>query len=629
MERNHLKTGLVNVVVSMVVFAATAILAFYSKTLTGQAGLVMLGLGLLVACVSYIQMRLEESERLEKLEFEELTKSKGGSGLFTATDVEILPAQRSREQFERVFLPVFTVFLFLIQAGVAYFLATWLMKITPEGLSKPTVSMALFGLCALILFMVGKYSAGLAQLENSRLLRPGASYLLLGSYICFIVAVSHAADLLGFSGFDLYTARVFAGIIALAAIENLVNLVLEIYRPRVKGKAARPLYESRLVGLLGHPEGLVTTAAQALDYQFGFKVSETWFYRFLEKAFAWIVLLQFALLWLSTTVVFISPGEQGLLERFGRPVDNGALLEPGMHLKLPAPIDTVYRARTRQIQTFTVGAEEGEEHEEEHAEDSHTVLWSVAHAGEEEFNVMVASRSLSASTNSVTAEKGAPVDLLSINIPVQYQINDLRAWFYNHVDSGKLLEKIATREVIRYLVGVDLFDVMSNGRASAALDLRERIQTQANALQLGVDVVLVGLQDIHPPVKVATKFEEVNGASQEKESAVHAAEGYAAETVALASANASMAIDQADAYLFRKVAETQARAARFTNQLSAFRASPTIFSHRAYLKALSQSATNSRKYILTVTNVRDVVTVDLQDKLRPDLLDVPLPGAAK
>ena len=69
------------------------------------------------------------------------------------------------------------------------------------------------------------------------------------------------------------------GLLGLVALETLIQLVLEIYRPRVKGKIERPLYESRLVGLLGQPEGLITTAAQALDYQFGFKVSETWFYR--------------------------------------------------------------------------------------------------------------------------------------------------------------------------------------------------------------------------------------------------------------------------------------------------------------------------------------------------------------
>ncbi len=35
------------------------------------------------------------------------------------------------------------------------------------------------------------------------------------------------------------------------ALEILIALMLEIYRPRMKGKISRPVYDSRFVGLLG------------------------------------------------------------------------------------------------------------------------------------------------------------------------------------------------------------------------------------------------------------------------------------------------------------------------------------------------------------------------------------------
>jgi len=151
-----------------------------------------------------------------------------------------------------------------------------------------------------VLFLLGKYSATIARLQDRRLLRPGASYLLLAAYLCAAVALGIIGAQAGFARTDLYIALALAAVLALVAVETMVNLVLEMYRPRVKGKVERPLYESRLVGLLGQPEGLITTAAQALDYQFGFKVSETWFYRFFEKALAWLLLLQLGALVLST-----------------------------------------------------------------------------------------------------------------------------------------------------------------------------------------------------------------------------------------------------------------------------------------------------------------------------------------
>src|SRR5258708_26492622 len=177
---------------------------------------------------------------------------------------------------------------------------------------QPQVALALFALFALVLFLLGKFSATIARLQDQRLLRPGGGHLLLSAYLCFFVALDIVAVQAGYSRTDFHVARVLSALLGLVALETLMNLVLELYRPRVKGKIVRPLYESRLVGLLGQPEGLITTAAQALDYQFGFKVSETWFYQFFEQHLAWIIMLQVAVLFLSTTMVFIDPGEEAV-----------------------------------------------------------------------------------------------------------------------------------------------------------------------------------------------------------------------------------------------------------------------------------------------------------------------------
>src|SRR5438477_4319250 len=334
MEQNIQKIGIVNWFILLVVGLVSAVLARYAGTAAGTVGIVFLALGFLVAVVSYFQMRLEERERLEKLEFDELKKSRSATALFTE-EADTFPARRSREQFEKFGIPIFTALLFLVQAGAAWGLWNWLGKASPPKLTAATMALALYALVALVLFLLGKYSSSLARLEGQRLLRPGASYLMLGAFISFLAAATEAAVLCDFLEVDLYVAYGLCVVLALTAVETLVGLVLEIYRPRLKGQAARLLYESRLIGLLGRPGGLITTAAQALDYQFGFKVSETWVYKFLEKALAWIILLQLGALFLSTVFVIIEPTEQGLLERFGRPVNGRAVLEPGLHFKWP------------------------------------------------------------------------------------------------------------------------------------------------------------------------------------------------------------------------------------------------------------------------------------------------------
>src|SRR6185312_14017735 len=348
MERSTRKNGLINLLILLGVTVAAFAVGGVTNSLAGRISAIFLGIGTLVAAVSWFQMRLEENERLEKMEFDELKRTKGASTLFETRDTEGFPAQRSREQFERFFVPAFTIVLLLVELIGAFLMWRGISRsvATPE-LKEPTVAIMLFAVFGLVLLLFGIFSATMARLENHRLLRPSASWVLFGAYICFAVALGAVGVEMGYPRMDYYVEIILNALLALVALETIVNLILEIYRPRVKGKVARPLYESRLVGLLGQPQGLIKTAGQALDYQFGFKVSETWFYRFFEKALAWIILLQVAALFLSTTMVFIDPGEQALLEHFGRPAKT--ILGPGGHLKWPWPIDKVYRYRTEQV----------------------------------------------------------------------------------------------------------------------------------------------------------------------------------------------------------------------------------------------------------------------------------------
>lgn len=620
MDRNFQRIGLVNLLALLFIGGAAGALYLYANSLTGLVGLAFLGMGLLVAMVSFFQMRLEAQERIEQMEFDEVRKSPASAALFSQ-DSETFPARRSREQFERFFVPGFTFLLLLLQGAAVYFLWNWLDRVEPfASVERASIAMALSALFSLIFFLLGKYAAGVARLENQRLLRPGASYLLLGSVICFLVAGAEAAAWFNYPRVDMIAARILVGVIGLVALENLITLIFEIYRPRLKGKETRLLYESRLIGLLGQPGGLITTAAQALDYQFGFKVSETWFYRFLEQALAWIILLQLAILFFSTTVVMIGPSEQGVLERFGRPVEGRALLNPGLHFKLPWPFDKVYRFPTREVHTFYIGFIPDPALEQEK-----TVLWTRPHS-KEEFNLLVASREVAvAAPSEAGRDQAVPVNLLAVNIPVQYRIRDYLAWMYNHADPDQLLQELANREVVRYLVSMDMEDLMTTARFRAANELREHIQDRANKeYNLGVDILYVGLQGIHPPVKVADAFEAVVAALQQKETNILAAQAYWAGKIPSAQAEATNLVMRALNEAESKVTIAAAQASQFTNQLIAFNASPSVYRQRSYLETFSRAVGPARKLVIGATNTQDTIWLNLEDRVR-DLTDLSVP----
>jgi len=623
MERNAQKHGLINLALLLVVSVATFGVSRYSHALAGQVTAAILGLGLLVAGVSWFQMRLEAREHLEKLEFDEVTRGGAASStIFSAQEVEVFPARRAREQFEKYFVPAFTLMLLLLEGGGAWWLGRWLGQspATPT-LRQPLVAMAILGLCALILFLLGQFSSGLARLEKHRFLQAGSSFLLLGAYLLALVVAAIAGVQSGVAALDLILARAFCWLLGVLAVENLLTLLLEIYRPRVKGKVVRLLYESRLIGLISHPEGIFTTVAHTLDYQFGFKVSDTWFYQFLQQYSPRLLLFYCVILAGSTCLVYIEPGEEVLLERFGKPVPGRDVLGSGFHFKLPWPVEKAYRYRTQEIQSFDIGFEHDEKEQEEAA-----VLWTVSHY-KEEFRLLVASREpVEALPGTARGRKAPPVNLLSVGIPLQYQIHDLRAWAYNYRDAAQLLNEIATREVVRYLVGVDVNEIMSTARFTAGEELRRRIQARADDLKLGVKILFVGLQDVHPPVQVGGAYEKFVGSKQKREADILKARAYAIRTNALANAEATRKKLEATAESTRKVGAAAATESLFTNQMTAFLASPDVYSQRAYLQTLARHGSGVRKYIRILTNAPEVYQLNLEDKFRDDILNVPMPA---
>ena len=384
MERSIQKNGLINLLACWRRAWRAWRWRGYANSLAGQVDILFLGIGVLVAAVSWFQMRLEDRERLEKLELDELAKTHSGSALFEAKDAEVFPAQRSREQFERFFVPAFHGApvpaagrrgLFAVALAVA--------EHDAAEVKEPITGLALFGV-----FFPGAIPArpvlryALRGWNATGCCGPARAICCCNAFLCLVVALGMVGVWAGFPKTDFYVAHVLCGLLGLVALETLIQLVLEIYRPRVKGKIERPLYESRLVGCSGSRRAWSPPRRRRWITSSGSRFPRRGFIASSNGRSGWLVLLQVGALVLSTCVVFIEAGEQGLLEHFGKRVESRSPLGPGAHLKWPWPIDQVYRFRTEQIQTFHVGfAEESGKEQERY------VLWSQGHHNETNFLV--------------------------------------------------------------------------------------------------------------------------------------------------------------------------------------------------------------------------------------------------
>jgi len=634
-QQNSKKLGLINSFVLLLVTIGTLLLALKADSTVGLAGAVLLGIGTLIGFFSFIQSHLIDRERVEALEMQELDRTRGNESLFAGAAEDAYPARNARRQFEKWVVPGFSLLVLLGQALGLWWIYGELGEWTAPAPAGALMSIMFSGLFMIVLFMMGKYSAGLARMDGQELLRPVANYMLLGSVVSTAVVIAQAASYFGTPAWDKGITWAVLTVLAVSALENLGTLVLEIYRPRIDDKKARLLYDSRLIGLLGQPGGLISTAAHTLDYQFGFKVSETWFYKYLEQKLALIIAIQVVVLFLSSSFVMIQSNEEAFLERFG---ERRAHLKPGFSFKLPWPIDKVYRYKTSEIQRFVLGVMKQNEEAKPNTgapEDVEVLLWTTQHNHgsskdpEQNYNMIVASSDV---LLDAAASETVPLNLLTVSIPVQYRISNLTNWVYKTDNAGSLLQKLSMREVTRYLIGVDINELMGPGRTKAQEDLKKTIQQQADISELGAEIVFVGLQDIHPPVGkneqsketggVAESYEKVNVARLHSETNRLGALQYKAGKVPMARGLAAELVANTRIESTNKVTLAKAEAERFNHQISAFNAAPSVYTTRSKLETFVEATRGTRKYILSDPDNNDIINLELQDKLRSDLLDV-------
>jgi len=674
-SKRPVHVALVSLILSVVFFGISFFLGRWSGLAAiSAAGWLNLSVALiwLVLCLQFYQRALAEQERLDagQLSTDQATSTIFQAGSERATLFYV--AQRRSQIFEKWFVPIFSALIAAYQIAMGLYLLNAARTAIEAEIKQPLLCGICMTAIAFVSFLISRYATGMSRQPEWKPLRAGGSSLLGVAVLCFTLAVALAlAYLFNFYAFANVMALVIPALLVVLGAETALNLVLDIYRPRLKGRYSRSAFDSRLLGIINEPGGILRSAADAIDYQFGFKVSQTWFYKLLEQAIVPLVLFAGVTLYLLSCVVVVGPDEEAIIEHFGNPVNdaNGVrLIGPGLAFKWPWPIDIVYKYPTKRISEISIGfipkvdAAGKVEHK--------PLLWGEAHYAEE-YQLLVASER----TGSESFQGTVPVSLVIAAVPVQYRIKDLYAFVYNHNEPQKALESICYRELTRLATSAKIeaddlagaeHSLLGRGRAEAAETLTAGIQKAADAEGLGVEIVLVGLQGIHPPVEVAADYQKVIGAVQKKEAAILQAEAERNKTlgtlvgsveeanelyqlaakyqqatgasapqdieklgklldVAFEKAKGSIfkTLREAQSYAFGKATLAEATGHRFAGQLAAYRAAPEIYAHEQKMTTLEAALAGIRKYVIVADqNDTQVTIIDLQEKLSPSLYEL-------
>jgi regulator of protease activity HflC (stomatin/prohibitin superfamily) len=606
-----------------IVSAMAAGLDIYLHQRTGlfvfRALLPFLTLALISSWLTAIRLRLARVAEEERLAQEGARQEQTDQSLFGGEEgVQPFTLARSREQFERIVVPVVA---FGLVAGLAFwaFRLFRQMDISVEVSVQNLLGTSFLTGQAFIFFLLSRYLIGIGRVRGLRLCRGPGIHLGLASLLCFVAAVASMMGHWFAEGADHATAKGLLVVLLLLAVEGLFLLLTAIYHPRRKTMIALAM-ESRIGGLFTDPVSWAERMTSTFVYQTGHGAADN-LNRLVRRSLVPTLLLVALTVYLLSGLVILGPHEQGIRERFGKPVGGTGLLDSGIHFTLPRPFETVRRVPAKRIQTIYLGYEPDE------GERPAVMVWTQPHYEKEDLVVLATA---TASTNDI------PASLMTFNIPVEYRITNTYDYVYQDQDPARTFHYLAQRALTREMAAFDeaglrealqldetvgQVQLLTMGRRLIAEKLKQSIQSQANQLSLGVEVLFVGVQDLHPPTSVAAAYEDVVGSLQARASSQLLAEAYAQTQRPFGAGEAAKIRMESEAYQVARTNEAAAVAARFEHQLKGYEAAPSVFMMRQRLTALERGLADARKYLVDSATAKEVITLNLEEDAALPFLD--------
>ena len=298
-----------------------------------------------------------------------------------------------------------------------------------------------------------------------------------------------------------------------------------------------------------------------------------------------------AIIWAATGFYTVGPDEQAVLRTFGKITGTES---GGLHWYYPGPIgrrDVVAITTTRRLELgFRSGA------------DGFTVAQSV--------------------TNESLMITG-DVNIVDVQAVIQYNITDLEKFLIKVDDpgdpdrgiqpgspDGRTLRDIA-ETALRQVVGArNIDDVLTTEKEQVQTDVLFKMRELAATYETGINVQVVLLQNVNPPLEVQSAFEDVVRAREDRERLINLAEAYQAAEIPKAIGEAAKVTEAAEGFKTGRIARAQGEADGFEAILAGYLNSPVVTRQRLYLEAMEDILPGIKKFILSDSSVLPFLPLD-------------------
>lgn len=289
--------------------------------------------------------------------------------------------------------------------------------------------------------------------------------------------------------------------------------------------------------------------------------------------YLWIGLVIVLLLFGGSIVYQVDAEEEAVVLRFGRHIDT---VGPGLHFKLPYPVDVVYKVPTRLVDVQEFGYRSRAGGRSSAYEDESSMLTG-------DLNIVLA------------------------GFDVQFSRENPSEYLFNVKDPEETLRDIS-QSVMREIMGDRAsIPILTIGRAEIQVRARELIQDYIDRFAMGIRINEVNLIFVSPPDQVRAAFNDLNKAEQDAVRFLEEASREYQSRVPRARGQAERMVLEAEGFRERRVRTARGEADRFLQMLETYRLSPEVTATRLYLEKLETQLPELREVIVVDEDLTSVL----------------------
>lgn len=281
------------------------------------------------------------------------------------------------------------------------------------------------------------------------------------------------------------------------------------------------------------------------------------------------------LAYLGSGVFTVAADEQAVVRRFGRVT---ARLGPGIHYRLPSPIDRVDVLKTTTVMQTGVGFK----------------------LPDEETSGVVGMEVMTGDTN-----------IISIALAIQFVIANPAAYLFEVEAPAVLIGRVAESVLTETVIGMPVDEVLTTGRPVIQERVKSGTQAILDRYASGIQLTSASIMTITLDSTVAQAFQDVASASADRENKINEARTYTNNVVPKARGEAQSLVLAAQSYRERRVAEAEGNTARFLALLAEYRKAPDITRRRLYLESMERILPKVKKYVVDSEQGRQPVNLHL------------------